>query len=43
MENDEDSKEYEKTDLLCPQCKGKESRRVPSTFITKTSRKSWRW
>lgn len=33
-------KEYEKKDFSCPQCKGKEISRVPSTFIAKTSRKS---
>jgi len=33
-------KKYEKKDFSCPQCKGKEIKRVPSTFIAKTSRKS---
>ncbi len=31
---------YEKKDFSCPQCKRKELKRVPSTFIAKTSRKS---
>ena len=33
-------KEYEKKEFSCSQCKGKEIKRTPSTFIAKTSRKS---
>jgi len=31
---------YEKKNFSCPQCKGKEIKRVPSPFTAKTSRKS---
>ena len=32
--------EHDKAKIACPKCKGKQVKQVPSTFITKTSRKS---